>query len=414
MKQKYSTTAAVLFALFTLLLSSCEQPDGPVGSGVGSEQGGQTYMGVFNVAQDTSFYNSDVKTGASAHIYIGKYEGILAEGLMKFYRPILPAQWTIDTAYVKIGFQSGIGTGGAINVASNLLDLEWSEAEPPALADLGALDQNNYPDPIAITADSGVVAFPVNREWVDQWLRWENNFTEDDTTWTDTLRADSSLTLHLFSDDEMPELLKRFRARGALTDTLRPRLFIQLTVEDTATGDTYPDMLMTTANADIFLLENSNSNAVSDLLIGSGCAYQSNLRFDVSDIYARHDDYNVAVNKATMTIFRKREIAANFPPTLSLWPFRLTDELGFTMPDSAGESGFVYISTAIDTTLDSLEIDVTIPASEWIRSVDKNHGIAIHSGTESLDINRMAFYSMEEQDTTLHPRLTLYYTEIPR
>jgi len=413
LNRKHQQMLIIALLAASFVLYSCSQPDGSVGSSLGPEPGGQTRVGVFNVDRDTSFAISEVKTGGSAFVYVGEVEGIKAEGLYKFYRPIMPISWTLDTAWVSLAFQSGIGATFSMDVEGGIIDYAWKESNPPVLGDVpAAAPENRFI--VCADTDTLVVHYPVPASWAEQWLRWNNTLSDEDTVWTDTLRADSSLTLHLTPVAAAPERLARFCARSVTTDSLKPKIYLILTVEDTATRETSADTVIAYAAGDVFLVENHVVLTGGDILIGSGATIQTNLRFDLSSLYQQYDSLRFAVNRAVLTLFRNRTYPTILPPTTAIWPFLLADSLGLNNPEDAEETSYTYVTTAIDTTLDSVQVVVTSPASSWLRDSEKNFGLALHSGSEALDIDRMAFYGPTTDAPAMRPRLTIYYTELPR
>jgi len=380
-----------------------------VGSGVGSDLGGQTRVDTFVVEIDTSFIPSTISTGASPHLYVGCAKGIHAESLIRFYRPDRPFVWTIDSACIEMFYQGDIGDGSGISINWHVLDLSWGEADPP---EWGFHTQPGEPElpPISIENDSGEVQFQVSVEWIRDWFEWKYS-SEIDSTWEDTTRADSALTLYVVTADAFDKLI-RFRSRSATDDSLRPKLHVFVTAKDSGETEVYQDTLIVTASGDLFLVKNDSTDIGTNLVIGSGAVYQTNLRFDVSPMWQLVDSLHVIVNRAVVDLHKIPSAYPGLSLTRSIWPFRLSDEDGFTNPDSAAESGFALYATAIDTSLDSTRIVVTGAASKWIKGVDHNYGLALHSGTEGLDIDRIAFYSMEAENPVMRPKLIIYYTEI--
>ena len=404
--------------MISLVLAACTQPDGPVGSGIGSDGDEAVRVARLEVEVDISFTPSQTGTGASPHLYVGSAEGINSQALLKFSRPSKLfaldqtdsiASWSVDSVRMTLAFQGGIGSGIFSDPDAYLLDYEWSESAPPAW---GTVPAGELLDCAVSTTgeDSGLVTFSPPGEWIDEWFAWIDSSLID-TTFDDPVRNDSSLTLHL----ECPaadEMLVRYRSRGATADSLRPTFRAFITIVDTS-DNTRQDTLMSIAAQDLFIVDLDSMEVTPHLVIGGGAVFQSNLRFDVSPLWALSDSLHIVINRADLVLFKVSDLFPELPETPSIWPFRISDNLGFTFPDSAEEAGF-SLTTAINAEIDSVSILITTPVSFWVKNRDQNWGIALHSGTEGLDIDRIAFYSSEAENPGLKPRLIVYYTEIPK
>ncbi len=406
--------SAVFLTVLGLLMTGCAEPDGAVGSSVGVDLGGRFAWDSFHADADTSYAAPQSGTGGSPHLYVGRAFGITAEPLLRFNKPPepWPIDWWVDSARIDVHYQGGISDDDFPPLEGFVIDLAWREAEPPEWGSLpgGAPVEVriDYAQP-----DSGSAAFILPPEMVANWLSWVDSSLID-TSWHDTTRADSGLTLCIYPTPVgCPTRLARLRSRSALEDSLRPRLSVFITARDSAGGELHPDTLQATPSDDLFLIQNDETDTGDRLVIGSGAVFRSLLRFDVSRMWTLTDSLHIVVNRAIMTLHRDRSPYPWASVTRSVFPFKLTDDRWLTEPDSAQIAGFVITPTVVDTSADSLQIVVTGPVAGWIADPECNHGLALYSGSEGLDIDRIAFYSMRAPEP-LRPRLTIYWTEFPK
>ncbi|MBT7617477.1 MAG: hypothetical protein HN590_09370 [Calditrichaeota bacterium] len=409
--------AIVLILVISAVLISCEQPDGPVGSGVGSGSGGQTYVDTFQVEADTSFAISSINTGASQYVYVGSAFDIQSQGLIRFNRPLLPVEWSIHSAWIELSYDGGLGSDEEIWIGTRLLDYSWSESDPPEWDDVPAgIDGEGWETSIILNKNDGLYSYQLPNVWVQNWLEWE--YSGSDTVWTDTTRSDSTMTLHMRGPDSfaMSNLLLRFRSRIASEDSLRPKLFIDFTGKVDPDSAEYRDTLSINASGDLFIVKNHNPETGQSLFIGSGASYKSHIKFDISQMWDRVNTgtHHLIVNRSVLTLHKNLDLTPDIPRTESIWPFKLNDIEGFVDADSAHETGYTLVTTAIDSALEMVEIVTTTPVSEWIEDSETNFGLSLHSATEGYSIDRLGFYSSEAADPALRPRLIIYYTEIPR
>ena len=404
-----------------VFLTACTQPDGPVGSSVGYDPGGRTAVASFNVDFDTSFAGSRVSTGASQYLYVGSAYGITTEALMLFSKPSLPYEWSVNSGWIELVYEENIGRGWFPALKGYLIFFNWSESNPPDKIPVLPF-QTTRPQMTEIPGDSGAIVFPVTQHVITDW------FTDADSIEIDTTGSGTSdqgnaklnkkydfgnLTLKVSSQREAGRLV-RFWSRNTTVDTLKPRLFVSITARDSADGELYPDTLTIYPTADAFIIRNQSTDIGDDLVIGSGVVFETDVRFDLNDMWTLTELSDIVVNRAVLTLYRKCETFSYLPPTPSILPFKLTDDMWLTDPTAAGEAGFTNVSTPIDSEVGEIEVVVTSPATEWITGVENNHGVALHSGGVGLDIDRMAFYSSKDTDSTKHPKLTIYYTEFPK
>lgn len=389
-----------------MLATGCAQPEGTVGSGVGGGPVGVLDSIVCQVAIDTSFQANAVKTGGSAYLYVGDSHGINSESAIRFNRPITPDGMVVDSARLEIAWEGGIGSGAFPTIEAGLLYRLWSESAPPIRTDItGGINLlSNY----SSGGDSGRMFFTVDTSEVNAWFKCVDS-TRLDSTYDDPARPDTSLTVVLRASNASDRLV-RFRARSAITDTLRPYLRLFVTFPDSANSDTVSIL----AVGDLFLAQDNNPLPSGRLTIGGGAAVRSALNFDLNPIWNRQLTHYVVVNRAVLTLTRDCSSFDWTPLTLSIWPYQMTSKRWMTELDSAEFAGYVLESTAVDTSTDTLQLIVNSPTVNWAKGDTLNYGLMIESATEVLDIDRIAFHDSSDPDPMKRPRLKIYYTELPK
>lgn len=397
--------------LSTLLIASgCEQPDGAVGSNIGTDQNGKTRVTAAAIEADTTYIAETISTGSSPYLYVGNAADLVSSALISFDAPLLPFLWKVDSVRLNLSYQGNIGDGRGITIVTELLNMIWDESEPPSWDSLN-FDVGTDTSFGTITVDddsnSVSVSLPISR--VESW------FNMIDSSRTDTSFS-VLVTIPLDAPDQNPSLdqLVRFRSRGAIGDSLRPEMIVFMSVSDSIDGATYSDTLRFYPSKDAYVLKNHSNIVSKHLIIGSGVNFRSNLRFDLRLLWQAQEDFHIVVNRATITLHKVRNADQILPDLPAIWAYKLTDETGFSAPDSAPFAGFTFFPTAIDSALDTLQIIVTNPTGDWAKGLDSNFGVTLRSSTQGLDINHGEFYSSSSTDPALRPKLSIYYTELPR
>lgn len=402
----------ILGLLTVVFYSSCAQPEGPTGSEVGDGLGGSVRVDSFQVDASACFTVPDVGTGGSPYLYVGLGYGLDAHSLIRINPISIPAGWTLDSTReqrVRLTAQGGIGEGSFPVIKARSLHWFWSESSPPAWGEVSGGDELRTE--VEVSGDSaGKVDLFLDTQGLKRWLARVDSVRAD-TSESDTLEVDTSLTIWVFSEESQSRLV-RMRSRNSTPDSLRPRLTLYAFHSDTV-GLPVLDSLFYPVNADAFLVHNDSDDVEGRLVVGSGAVYQFNLRFDLERLQRRQRDYYIVVNRALLILQRIPEAYPQFPLTPSLWPFKLTDNLWLTYPDSSHETGYTIATTPVDSSVMLIDINLTELAAEWIADSTKNHGTAVHSGGAGLDLNRIAFYDTSASPVQ-RPRLRIYWTEIPR
>lgn len=392
-----------------LLAAGCAEPEGPIGAGVGGGPVGRLESVVCLVTTNTSYRPTGVGTGGSAHLYVGQAHNITSFALARFNRPVKPFEMRVDSARFEVGFEGGIGGDATPDVEGRLAIFPWKESAAPEDGDVPTgklLDGQTQ----IIHADTGRMSFALPAAEVTSWLGWVDSSLID-TTWEDPQRPDSSLTLLLKAPTASDRLI-RFRSRSAATDSLHPVLLIFAKVRKDSTEALHDSTLRVPASDDLFLATDAGSLAARRLALGGGAAIRSALRFDLSSLWRLQDSLHIRVNRAVVTLTRDRSLYDWAPQTQFVRPYRMSDTLWLSRPDSANYLSFASKATEVADSTDTLQIVVSAPAVEWTASDATNFGLLLVSETEGLDLDRIAFY--DSSDAVRRPRLTVYYTELPR
>jgi len=412
-KNSYHIILAVVLAA-----AGCSDPDSPVGGGLGSGLEGTVEVWSFAADTAVSYTATPVITGGSVNIYVGAADEGDSYGLFRFHRPILPDNNALDTtreAAVHLAFEGVIGDPWNFPMALERLDFAWSESDSLTRTMLPAGQFLNYSTE-ETGQDSGSVRAVIPSSWVKDWLSWVDS-SAIDTSWSDPARADSGLTILVIPGTQADGGgMIRFRSRSAIEDSVRshlkPRLYIPVIITDTL-GNQISDSLAVVAAGDLFIVEYDAKVAHDTLFVGSGVPWRTLIRFDLARLWALADSADVVVNRATLTLTRK-PMDEPWPVTRSIWPFTITDDAWLADPTGLAQEMFTVIPTAVDTASDTLQLLVTKPAAEWAKGAAENHGLALNSGGVGLDLDRIAFHPPNDPDTTVRPRLDIYFTRLEK
>jgi len=415
--KRFINTIVCVLCLAVMLLSGCEDPEGPVGANVGDNGiGGEAVSKEITADSDTSLIFPPAQTGASPYLYVGSAYGIEASTLIKFHRPATPFEWTVDTAYIELTLQGGFGEGelDPSNIGIGQPDFVWSERD--------TLDKDSIPrgwifsrlhqaeiDSVWRVPDTPSVS------WVTEWLSWIDSSLIVDN-WTDTARVDSGLTIFLkpqwASGSNLDRLLS-FNSRSTTEDSttgrLKPTLYVVITARDSAGGEQYSDTLESIASDDMFLLDYDETVVSDTLQIGSGAVYKSFVHFDLSVIDSVNY-YNV-INKAVLTLNRI-PVITDLPVTLAIKPYNILDSLSADYR-AAEVRNITNASTAIETVIDQIEMTVTNGVSYWMAGKDAAGWFTLVSVAEGSNIDRASFYG-SDADSLRIPKLTIDYTRYER
>ena len=397
-------TAAALIGLGAV---GCSDPESAVGSGVAPPHGGTFESVVLNADTAVSYASPPVRMGGSQHLYVGNAYGVSSEALVRFEPPSQPTGYALDTtriAEVRFAYEGGIGPDLPVQIGLSQLDLSWLEFDSLTLPGAGSM----HP-PVSV-GDTGSISDRLTTAWLRSWTAWGA-----DSSLRDTSRQDSGLTIKIFAYSQAGNRLVRFRSRSAIeadsTVRLRPRLYLPVTITD-STG-TRTDTLTLFPSADMFIVTYDTAFAGGELIVGSGVCWRALLRFDLSSIYTLQDSSDIVVNRAVLTLHRK-PLPEPWPITPVIWPFRLTSDTWLTNPALMEHTMFTIHTTAVDSAAETVETLVTPAVTEWAKGAADNHGLSLNSSGVGLDLDRIAFHGPGDPDPSASPKLTVYYTRLPK
>ena len=411
---------------------SCSQPDGPSGSAVGVDLGGQLRTAVLPVdtVQIVSY-----EQGASEYLYVGDAQGLNSEVLIRFFMPVVDTSFTVDSARIELNYGGGIGDGDIVSWQCQRIKHDMT-GPPPAQGDI----PTGTPLDLIVNEtapDSGNVKINLDPADIIQWLL-------PDSTKLDTVPKKPGdvigpgdlikpvMTIRLSAPDAMEKLI---RIHSGASDSLRPRLHIYNPTTDSL-GNTIADTLSVVPIARISLIVNSDPADGSRLIVGDGAMILTLLRFDVSELTDMLETSHVVINRAVVTLHRDKSL---YPwgarkSAVSLRAQKLNDDKWLTdlngWKATPAYSGYPFNTATVDSAEDAIEFVVTDPSLSWIEttewdeetsrvvSVDKNFGVLIqpysglfHPFRKGIDIERLAFHAADDPDPALRPTLTVYYTE---
>lgn len=405
-----ATRIGIAFVIVIGLITACEQPDSPVGSGVGPDIGGKVRTVQFTSVSDTSFYAPYVRTSNGNFLYVGASHGITSSALIKYDRPLYRDSITIDSCWMTVWWKKGndIGDGAVPLLSADILDYAWTEASRLSLDSLPAGQGVNCPQQgTTVTDSTSLFHWAVPAEQVRTWFAFKDS-SKIDTNWVSP-RADSSFTVRISAPTAVDRLLA-LRSKEGIADSLwmRPLLRIKVTRMDSV-GYFRNDTITLVSNGDLFAHKNDSVNTGDRLVIGRGAPFRSVVHFNWDSLKTVADNLPVVVNKAYITVFRDKNSFPWAKVTPSLSAGFLLDDGWKINPDSVFAS--FALSAAVDSTTDSVRIDVTNLFASRHRQV--NYGIMLRTDFEGYQIDRMAFFR-SSAPVVQKPRLTVIYTEFDR
>jgi len=366
---------------------------------------------------------------------VGNAKGMTSEVLIRFHKPVVDTSFAVDSARIELNYSSAIGDGDIVSWECQRINHDMTGPPPgpddiPTGTPLEIVMEESAPD-------SGTVTVTLDAGEVTEWLLPDS--VEVDTTVHDPGSAFnpdgtdlSVMTIRITAPYAFDKLI---RFHTGASDSLRPRLHIFSTNSDTA-DNAIVDTISVVPLAKISLIENSEVVGGDRIVIGDGAIILSQLRFDISELIEMLETSHIIVNRAVITLHRDRALYTwgTRKAAVSLRAQKLTDDKWLTDPvgwvESPAFSGYPFNTATIDSSEDQIEFVVTDPSMQWIETrkwdedslewvdADNNFGVLIqpysslfHPFRKGIDIERIAFHSIDDPDPALRPTLTVHYTE---
>jgi len=256
------------------------------------------------------------------------------------------------------------------------------------------------------------MSFNIPLDWITSWLNWVDS-SAIDTGWSDPLRPDSALTL-LLSAPSANDRILRFRSRSATSDSLRPRLLIYAVIKDSAEDVPHSYLYSLAAGGDLFEAWDANPLPLGRLVLGGGAGIRSAIKFDLAPIWSAKAVSDIVINRAIVTLHRDSTLYTWAPLSRWVWPYVMTSNLWMSQFASAEYAGYAASADSLNVAAGLIALKATSPTASWAKSDTVNFGLMLQAGSEALDLERVAYYGISSPDSTLWPKLTIYYTELPR
>lgn len=347
-------------------------------------------------SQKTDFYGTEVITGASEYLILGKYEEITSWILFRYGFSGLPVPDSSKIDSVQLWlypsaargdstaqFQATAHLMGDLNYRWDELNMKWStfaqDFEPTPLSE--PVDVNS------LEGDAIVFNFDIQQ------------FTTPDSLLDSTI-IENGFCIR-FDPTESVDLLKRFYSCDYATTSLRPTL--RIISKYRGVVDTTYDY----SAHDVFIVNSTGLPADSSqfLYTGRGYAYHSLLDFDISEI-----PENATVNRARLKlVFAEETSILGMDPDINIRLYPVTD-----WPDRPEDVSIDSTTTgATSSTIeDTITVELRGKVQEWTAQLDANYGVFIRALNEGDDVSRMVFYG-PPADSLVRPKLIIDYT-IPR
>lgn len=384
-----------VFLLIFLGFWGCSEVKNPAGSGAVDLSGrGRLYSDTLFATLDT-FYTTLVSTGASNQLLLGEYRGLRTRTLLKFEN--LPDSGSvIDSAALILYYFNAVGWDSSSRFLAQAYRVmeDWVENDTVNYA---VSYEDNISEPVWIdpTADSLVLS--IDTTLIQNWVN-------GDTT---------GKRRGLLIDFHEATFIQSFYSR---TTSKEPVLRLGVRQPDTTFADSLvflPDTtLLDTATADLFVLDYSGHSNLLDLnrlYLGHGASRRILLKLDIPDTIPPTS----TINQALLELFVDQgdsanvgQMSANPRPNIEL--YRITSPDWPSSPSSVTVDSAYYLSGSLYQA--KLEVNIHPLFQGWVRGDWENMGVLIKSYFDHTDVDQQAFYSSEEPDSLLRPRLQLIYS----
>jgi hypothetical protein len=381
--KKHSARFKILI-LFTFTITGfyCSKKNtNPVGAeyyanaGLGSEQ----YISLYAASNDTS-YQVPVSLADSPYLYIGQNQDINAQCILRF--PIIDTDGTIDSAKILLHLRDIQPKNGLQStVLVREVTQSWDEEIANDAFNDGMLGNDLFTiTQIDTTSDS--LFIPLEVDLITQWR---------DTT------AESNYGIHMSTSDNT--LLQLYAYESASSTSATPQLWLYFHEDSTRNPQkvTYAE--------DVTFTSTSIEPVPDKLVVENGTAIRSVLMFDFESI-----PVNATINKATLILsVDTLQAISDLTSEMGLYAYNLSDE-SWSFNDMAYDSSYAAVGFVIDETA---EIEMTQLAQILVSNYIGGHGLLIKGSSETTLLTKAVFNSTAA-DSSLQPRLDIYYSLPPR
>lgn len=380
--------AAIYIAALILAVNGCQSEPGDVGLSFISpnDTTGVKYLDSVtdSLTVTSSTYEKAVNTYGATFFFVGKYEQFESKSALKFVN--IPADYdsaTVLSASINLRagdvvFQNKTGitdftvykilTG--INLATVTIDSITSST-------VGTTPLGSYS---GVVPDTQFISVPIDNQTVKDWLEYAADTSYAQKNYGIMLQPTSASTT-----------IRGFYSFNNQTVNL-PYLSVVLTKN----GET--DTIKIIAPETVSLSDAQSANLPPErMLVQNGIAYRTSMTYDLSKLPS-----NVIINNAKVELHldsKASYISESGSRTLVFGLINDTSGFGDTLFTNAFPQDSVTYSVSVNQIFQN-----------WNSGFLPNLGLSIKGSFELQNLDRFIFYSNEVADTTLRPRLKIYYT----
>lgn len=370
----------IFILLCVLLFVWCTQKESsPVGSSYLDENtfGLIAQKMLYPASSDTSFY-TPVSTVSGKYLYIGQMKDMHAYSLLRFTG--IEDSVEIDSAVIAFTVYRLINTSTLPAVIDVYAAASTWDDSSVTYEDVHSRLIGNHLGSITVSSDTtDSLFFRLDKDLVEIWM--------------DSSKSDQNYGLYLDSNDDF--MIQCYSRDISSSIGYGPVLMLYSS-EDTLR---YPKFIE--ASQDIFLPSTSNEIDSDRLIIESGTAYRTYIKFDLS-IFEPTDIINRALLILSVDTTRTLpDIGDSFALTVCN-PDSLVD-----LESLECESDYVSAGSVIDT---EGTVDLTYQIQGITAGQLKDTGFLIKNQSETSEFSRISFFSTTA-DSTIRPRLEIIYTK---
>lgn len=379
---------ALLAILLSAFMISCENEPGDVGLNFISP-GDTTGVRYLDSEKDSltitsTSFERPVNTYGSLNLLLGKYEEFESKTIIRFLSitgdydsaVVNSATLYLRTAEYYFKNNTGVTAFDLFRINTNL-NLQTITADSINSSAVGTTPLGSYS---GVAPDSQFISITVDNQTVRDWLEYA----------ADTSYAQKNYGLMLQPNSASTTI------RGFYSFVNEPDLVPYMTVILTKNGET--DTLRLDISESLTLSGSSPANFPPDrMVVQNGIAFRSALNFDLSKL-----PQNVIINNATVQFTLDHNasyISKDGNRTMIVGLINDTTGFGDTLFVNAFPRDSVNYSVSINPIFQN-----------WNSGNLPNLGMSIRGFFELQNIDRFIFYSPAVSDTTLRPRLKIYYT----